>query len=164
MTITAKYAATCATCGGPVSAGTPIEWAKGQPVRHAICPATAGSTTLPAPQSRAITVSRIGRRSYLRGDTLLVRGLLRDGGCHWDAEARAWWVGDPEQAETLAQRARTAPAEAKPRKRITHCTTCGDALDDYQQRRGYRTCSRECAYGGQSYTDRHGRFVLGSDD
>lgn len=39
MSITAKYAATCATCHGPVTPGQQIEWTKGQPVRHTACAA-----------------------------------------------------------------------------------------------------------------------------
>ena len=41
MSITAKYAATCCSCGKPITPGQKIEWTKGQPVRHASCGATA---------------------------------------------------------------------------------------------------------------------------
>jgi superfamily I DNA/RNA helicase len=39
MTITAKYAGTCADCGGPIVPGQQIEWEKGKPPRHADCDA-----------------------------------------------------------------------------------------------------------------------------
>lgn len=45
MSITAKYAATCATCRGSIRPGQSIEWTKGQPVRHTAC----GSATAAAP-------------------------------------------------------------------------------------------------------------------
>ena len=125
---------------------------------------TASTTTA---TSRTITVERVGRRSYLRGDTLPVRGLLREAGCHWDADARAWWIGDDATARQLAAQAATAPAEAAPKKRITHCVGCGCALDRFQQARGYKFCSQDCAIdlkmGGQSgYVN--GQWHQGSDD
>ena len=100
---------------------------------------------------------------------MAVRGVLKAGGCHWDAEARAWWIGDDAAAQRLATEAATAPAEAAPPKRITRCVVCGSGLDAYQQRRGFRRCLGCCdgggnAHGGQSYYDRNGRFVLGDDD
>lgn len=168
MTITARYASTCTACGLPIAVGSQIEWERGnKAVRHTDCAATPCTTTTPA--SRTITVERVGRRSYLRGDTLAVRGLLRDGGCHWDAEQRAWWIGDDTTAQQVAAEARTAPAEAAPRKRITRCVKCGDPLDDWRQRRGIPVCP-DCSHGGSrymggmSYRDRDGHFVLGDDD
>ena len=43
MTITAKYPATCGSCGQRINVGTKIEWAKGAPVRHSTC--TSGRTS-----------------------------------------------------------------------------------------------------------------------
>lgn len=43
MTITAKYAATCAACRKPIQPGQQIEWAKGTPTRHTDCAAAAKS-------------------------------------------------------------------------------------------------------------------------
>ena len=37
MTITAKYASECPTCGRRIAAGEQIEWSKGKPARHAAC-------------------------------------------------------------------------------------------------------------------------------
>ena len=143
MTITAKHASTCATCRAPITPGQRIEWAKGSPDRHTACGAT---TVAPPPTGRVVTVERVGRRSYLRGDTLAVRGMLRDGGCHWDADSRAWWIGSHAAALALASAASTAPTEAAPKRRITHCvnSACGRALDSYATARGYHTCSRAC--------------------
>lgn len=168
MTIVAKYPSKCACCGGAIRAGEQIEWAKGSPSRHVVCDAAA---PVPSPVAsiagRSITVERVGRRWYLRGDTLAVRGLLRGGGCHWDADARAWWIGDHAAAVALAASATTAPAEAAPKKRITHCVGCGCGLDDFAIRRGFKFCSKDCAndmrLGGQSgYVN--GQWHQGSDD
>lgn len=46
MTITAKFPASCASCGGRIIPGQRIEWSKGAPARHTSCPgATAGTQT-----------------------------------------------------------------------------------------------------------------------
>lgn len=124
MTITAKYASTCATCGGKVHPGTQIEWTRGsRAVHHAACVGPAPTATeavardadlegrvsdaaaIRASAGRTITLSREGRRTYIGGDTMAVRGLLRDGGCHWDADRKAWWIGSHAEAETLEARA-----------------------------------------------------------
>lgn len=147
MTITARYAATCGTCHQPVTPGQSIEWTRGsRDVRHTRC----GTTDTTAPQiprsdtRRTITVDRVGRRSYLRGDTLAVRTYLREQGCHWDGDARAWWIGSAEEADRIAGAARRQPAEAAPQTRITRCVGCGGRLDDFQQRRGFKFCSQDC--------------------
>lgn len=169
MTITAKYASTCHACHAPVTPGQAIEWERGsRVVRHADCTAEARAPQIPVSETRRqITVERVGRRSYLRGDTLPVRGYLRAQGCHWDGDARAWWIGDAAAAQRLAIEALGQPGEAAPAKRITRCVGCGGPLDDYQQRRGFRFCSRDCAtdarLGGQSgYVG--GVWHQGSDD
>ena len=167
MTITAKYASTCPTCGQGIRPGDQVAWARGEKARHAACAGGAADTST-APMPRSITVERVGRRSYLRGDTLPVRGLLRDGGCHWDVDQRTWWIGSHETALALAERARTAPAEAPPRERITHCVGCRSALDRYQVQHGHKFCSRDCAIerrmgsGWSGYVG--GVWHQGSDD
>jgi len=47
MTITARYAATCATCRQPIVPGTRIEWAKSQPARHTSCGPASAATMAP---------------------------------------------------------------------------------------------------------------------
>lgn len=56
MTITAKFPATCPTCGGAIAAGDKIEWQRGTRARHTACPDAAALT--PAPRRMA------SRRSY----------------------------------------------------------------------------------------------------
>jgi hypothetical protein len=105
MTITNKFPGRCSSCGCSVAPGeghAVKSGAGGWTVRcreHAGSDAPSSSSTVssaPVHASRAITVERVGRRSYLRGDTLAVRGLLRNGGCTWDADSRAWWIGSDD--------------------------------------------------------------------
>jgi hypothetical protein len=48
-----------------------------------------------------ITIDKQGRRHYLIGDTYSVRNQLRDAGCHWDGDRKAWWTGDAATAQNL---------------------------------------------------------------
>lgn len=169
MTITAKYASTCSACRQAITPGQPIEWERGvKSVRHTDCSAASRPAQIPRRETRRqITVERVGRRSYLRGDTLVVRGYLRTQGCHWDAEAKAWWIGSDDEAQRIATSALTQPVEAASTQRITHCLGCGASLDDYQQQHGYKFCSQDCVHdhrlGGQSgYVN--GQWHQGSDD
>jgi hypothetical protein len=41
----------------------------------------------------AYSIHRIGRRSYISGNTFPVRHALGAAGCHWDGERKAWWIG-----------------------------------------------------------------------
>lgn len=54
MTITARYASTCPTCGQPITPGQAVEWERGAKARHTECP-SAGSApaTSSAPQGGA---------------------------------------------------------------------------------------------------------------
>ena len=169
--ITAKYPGICPTCRGPIAPGERVEWTSGAKASHVRCASGAGAQRTPPAQldreiaealaqpvttGRALTVERVGRRSYIRGDTMAVRGVLKAGGAHWDPDAKAWWVGKHEDAVKLANDATGAPAEAAPKKRVTHClySGCGAHLDDYQIRHGHKFCSADCARdmktGGQS--------------
>jgi len=65
MTITAKFASRCASCGQTVTPGQQIEWTKGSPVRHTTCGA---STSAQATQS-----ARPARRSLTNGDIYTAR-------------------------------------------------------------------------------------------
>lgn len=166
--ITARFASTCPTCSQRIQPGQSVQWTKGSPARHSDCTQPTQTPQIPRSDSRRqITVERLGRRSYLRGDTLAVRSYLRGQGCHWDADTRAWWIGSDDEAQRIASAALGQPAEAAPKKRFTRCLECGGALDDYQQRRGYAFCSTDCAndrrLGGMSgYVN--GQWHQGSDD
>lgn len=43
-----------------------------------------------------------GRRAYVVGQTFNLRNQLREAGCHWDTERRAWWISATKQ-EVVAQ-------------------------------------------------------------
>lgn len=160
MIITAKFASTCPQCTMPIPVGAQVEWERGAKARHAVCPGihADGAQQTEAPQQpRVIELAKDGRRYYITGDTMAVRGLLRGAGCHWDPERRAWWIGSLDKATEIIERAKTAKAEAAPdpaRKRVTACVECGATLDDYQIRRGFKFCSQDCVderrLGGQS--------------
>ncbi|MCR4374135.1 MAG: hypothetical protein NUW22_04740, partial [Acidobacteria bacterium] len=45
MTITARYAGTCRTCGGRIAAGTAIDWTRDSGAAHVTCPAQTQRTT-----------------------------------------------------------------------------------------------------------------------
>ena len=75
MTITAKFASRCGSCGQPVSPGQQIEWTKGSPVRHTSCGASTGAPA--ATQS-----ARPARRSLTNGDIYTARnGQPKVFGC-----------------------------------------------------------------------------------
>lgn len=46
---------------------------------------------------------RVGRRSYMHGDTYEHREALRGAGFHWDAKKRGWWMGSKSEAENVAE-------------------------------------------------------------
>ncbi len=66
-----------------------------------------------------IHVERIGRRSYLRGDTYAIRDALRAAGAHWDADEKAWWIGSEAKAQELAA---GAPAGESRKDEVTDDT------------------------------------------
>lgn len=46
-------------------------------------------------------IERQGRRYYFRGAPFSARGTFKCGGCHWDANERAWWTGKKDVADEL---------------------------------------------------------------
>ena len=127
----------------------------------------------------------------ITGNTYPVKDKLKALGAKWDVDRKFWTITD-SKADEARRIVASAPAEApavpgkcrkcgghvKPPytvcfkcsgKKITHCVNCGDSLDDYAIRKGYKRCLN-CvdgggnAHGGMSYYDRNGNFVLGDDD
>lgn len=47
----------------------------------------------------SVTLHPEGARIYLHGDTYAVREAIKAAGAHWDADARAWWIGAKKRAE-----------------------------------------------------------------
>jgi hypothetical protein len=63
--------------------------------------ASGGSTSAMA--EPRFGVKRVGRRSYIIGNTYTVRDHLKSEGARWDPDERAWWVGDHDKAVRLAE-------------------------------------------------------------
>lgn len=59
-----------------------------------------------------IEIRTEGRRSYITGNTYPHRNALRSAGAHWDADAKAWWVGDAAKAAELVGRFAASPQPA----------------------------------------------------
>lgn len=171
MTITARFSSACSACGQPIAVGSQIEWERGNKARHTDCAAaaTTSATTSPAPQpADTVRLETDGRRVYVRGDSYPIRGALRGAGCHWDPDAKAWWIGSEKRDALAAAIASATPETAtKSRPHYRTCHECGAPSRGY-----YRcyTCSLDYRdggdmhAGGMSYRDRHGNFVLGADD
>lgn len=51
-----------------------------------------------------LTITRVGRRSYIGGQTFSFRDALRSVGAHWDAERKAWWLGKHDEAVALVEK------------------------------------------------------------
>jgi hypothetical protein len=78
MTITAKFAGTCAVCGGRIAAGDKIEWSKGKATRHAACP-KASATPSAALSETAAKTSRPDLGVELPAGVLLAGAPARRG-------------------------------------------------------------------------------------
>jgi len=57
------------------------------------------------------TLEKQGQRLYFRGAPFAVKDVLKAGGCHWDPDAKAWWIGATKQAEADAMLARIMARE-----------------------------------------------------
>lgn len=134
MTITAKFASPCSACGQTIQPGQQIEWERGSKiVRHTDCAAgTTPATTL------AITLDTVGARVYLRGDTFAVKSAIKAAGGHWDADARAWWVGAAKRDDIERVIATAKPEAAEP-YRPSKCRQCGARPDRRGWPRLYRS-------------------------
>lgn len=60
----------------------------------------------------SITITKRGRRHYIEGAPYEARHALKEAGCRWDPEHRAWWTGKADRAAELVKR--LAGREAKP--------------------------------------------------
>lgn len=63
--------------------------------------------------SQTIQTERVGRRTYLTGNTFAAKEDIKAAGGHWDPDRKAWWLGDDSKAQAIASAFNTAPAEAK---------------------------------------------------
>jgi hypothetical protein len=63
----------------------------------------------------AIATERVGARVYVTGNTYEIRGQLKNAGCHWDGDRKAWWIGAAKasELESLIAGLGSAPAAAQ---------------------------------------------------
>lgn len=66
----------------------------------------------------SVTLQRIDARLYFRGNTYAIKDSIKRIGGHWDADAKAWWIGAAKaaEAEQLVAQAGTATTPAEPAK------------------------------------------------
>ena len=96
MTITAKFAGRCGTCGQTIVPGTKIEWTKGSPVRHTSCAAPVA-----APRAAARPASLVSVRHT--SCAAPVAAAPRRASRNWDPDAFAGY-GRPRGAYRRACR------------------------------------------------------------
>lgn len=48
-----------------------------------------------------VTIETAGRRHYIIGNTFAVKDQLKEAGCKWDPDRKAWWTGKRELADQL---------------------------------------------------------------
>ena len=50
-----------------------------------------------------IKIEKSGRRYYILGDTYPIKDRLRNAGCNWDPDRKAWWTGKQDVADRLTK-------------------------------------------------------------
>lgn len=68
-----------------------------------------------APSVAAFVIERVGRRSYIVGDTYPHKAAIRAAGGHWDSARRAWWMGSADKAAALIARLGSSAPKASAR-------------------------------------------------
>lgn len=64
----------------------------------------------------SVTIAKAGRRYYIEGNTYAIKDQLRDAGCKWDPQRRAWWTGKQEIADRFAGGEATSSEPQQPKK------------------------------------------------
>lgn len=59
-------------------------------------------------------VEKIGRRFYLRGTPYEAKDRLKEAGCKWDPDQRAWWTSREETARSLLEEISKPTRESGP--------------------------------------------------
>jgi len=49
-----------------------------------------------------LTIEKTGRRYYIVGNTYAIKDQLRDAGCKWDGERKAWWTSKRDIADKFS--------------------------------------------------------------
>ena len=111
--------------------------------------------------------------TLVTGNTYPVKDAIKALGGRWDAVAKGWRVPADKAAQAQAlvagapKSAPRAAGSARSYAPRTTCAGCGGRLDTFQQRRGFKFCSKDCIndmrLGGQSgYVN--GIWHQGEDD
>ena len=153
MTITAKYAGTCKTCGGHISVGDKIEWERGSGASHCTCPATpiANTESVIYEYTNGYASSMGTTYNTIDGDELekqialaaehnnvsveQIRSALNEGKRVLTGEQSPNYYYDHGMA---AIRRRPAPRSRPARKRLT-CRSCGQS--GYSGSYPFSTCA-----------------------
>ena len=103
---------------------------------------------------------RISSGNVKPGSSWLV--TKKSGGAATEKVDKVVWKGGGVSLCTICAKAKAAHASGT-------CTVCGVRLSPWDVSHGMRRCvgcrdGGGNAHDGQSYTDRHGNFVLGDDD
>jgi hypothetical protein len=72
MLITAKYSSRCPSCQGQIAVGSRVEWERGAPARHAVCP-TAGAQATPEPRRKSTRAAGPRYRAARDGEVMIAR-------------------------------------------------------------------------------------------
>lgn len=85
-----------------------------------------------------ITTEKIGRRTYLNGNTYAHRDLMRSKGCTWDPDKKAWWTGSTEKAAEIVAEIGTTSTEKRSEKLDEH-EKCLTGKAEYKGKTYYLT-------------------------
>ena len=105
-----------------------------------------------------VTTEKVGRRTYITGNTFAHRDLMRSKGATWDPEKKAWWTGSPTKAdEIVTEIGSAAPALSQGLNEREACLT-GKA--EYQGHTYYTTAAvtRDGAKQLLAFTDGSAKF------
>lgn len=111
------------------------------------------------------------RTVAITGNTYPVKDAIKTLGGRWNADRKAWMVpaakADEAQALVAGAPAKTKTSHNHNRGGRGACAECGAPSNGYYRCYDCSLDHRDGGsrhMGGMSYTDRHGRFVLGDDD
>lgn len=89
-----------------------------------------------------VTIEKAGRRFYVVGNTYAIKDQLRDAGCKWDGDRKAWWTGKADVAARLS--GWVTPTEKSE----------GEKKDELSR----KNCAGQVEYKGRKY------YVVGRSD
>jgi hypothetical protein len=119
MTITAKFSSSCPTCHAPITVGERVEWSRGNPARHLVCPAVTVPGDCEHPQ-------------FHRSDCVCAKSFPRGT----DADDRSYdaWVAEGASCSVVVSGRWVADTDADDQSyeawiAATWCAACQDRHD-----------------------------------